>query len=710
MTPREFMMTLTTREAAFAYLEAGLSIIPIRLDGSKAPNTRALPDGQWSPFQTELPTRRQVMQWFGTGSNGIAIIGGKVSGNLERIDLDAPGVLEQWLELCEQEGLYKQAMTLPQVKTPRDGWGWHVYYRCSKTTIPGNLILARTIDGKTLIETRGEGGYTIAPGSPVAVHASGRPYELVTGSLTDIPDISPDIREALLGCAYALNEYRDPRTEYKPAPPKTGDNTDLRPGDSYNAENDFREVLEKHGWVFVRYCGEVEHWRRPGKNHGISATFNHGGSRLFWPFSSNCAPFDSQTSYSPFAVLAILEHHGDFSDTARKLSGTTRAELVTHDGFIVSVDEATEPAEPEPGGTDAPTPDPTAEPDLDQENPTGPINPFADNIYTLPEWFARPVNNNWVVEPLLRRGELAFLYGAPKAGKTFVALDLLLAMVTGGQWCGKRYTVPEPGSVLLAIGEGHYGLRDRIAAACEKWQADPAVIDSAIRIIPLVPQLYPHAPDPTKHAAKFLEALGGADIHPDLLIIDTYARAILGADENSNKDASLILDTLQVLQTRLDCAVMVIHHASKGLGELRGASAILGGADIVMKCSRDGNARKLEVEFAKDIPEQSPVSFTLYQSNQVDSVYVEWGEEVSGARSLGDRILRFLADEAVMWFTAREIGEALGEETKAIIRRLWALKENGEVVQKLRNPEKPKSNGNPMEWRVVAVPSFEEEN
>jgi hypothetical protein len=61
-------------------------------------------------------------------------------------------------------------------------------------------------------------------------------------------------------------------------------------------------------------------WQRPGKaGREGSATFNFGGSGLFYVFSTNAAPFESGTSYRPFAVYAILEHGGDFTEAAREL-------------------------------------------------------------------------------------------------------------------------------------------------------------------------------------------------------------------------------------------------------------------------------------------------------------------------------------------------------------------------------------------------------
>ena len=82
-------------------LAAGLSFIPIRADGSKAPDGRVLPrvpkgpNGQlepsWTPYQHRLPTLDEANHWFADGTRGIAALGGAVDGLavcLEAIDFD----------------------------------------------------------------------------------------------------------------------------------------------------------------------------------------------------------------------------------------------------------------------------------------------------------------------------------------------------------------------------------------------------------------------------------------------------------------------------------------------------------------------------------------------------------------------------------------------------------------------------------------------
>jgi hypothetical protein len=65
----------------------------------------------------------------------------------------------------------------------------------------------------------------------------------------------------------------------------------------------------------------VTHWCRPGKDEGTSATTNYAGSGLLYVFSTNAAPFEADTAYTPFAAFAMLECGGDFVAAARTLRG-----------------------------------------------------------------------------------------------------------------------------------------------------------------------------------------------------------------------------------------------------------------------------------------------------------------------------------------------------------------------------------------------------
>ncbi|CAN0343782.1 unnamed protein product, partial [Ectocarpus sp. 4 AP-2014] len=182
----------------------------------------------------------------------------------------------------------------------------------------------------TLIETRGEGGYALAPGSPASCHETGRQYVEFEGpSLTEIPTITPAEREALLMAARSLDQVP---VEDPPAPvtkPEGRVYDGLTPGDDYNQQANWGDILEPHGWIRVGASGDRLLWRRPGKTDGWSATtgnVSNQGRELLCVFSSNAYPFDGPdgsrqcSTHSKFDCYARLNHEGDHSAAARELA------------------------------------------------------------------------------------------------------------------------------------------------------------------------------------------------------------------------------------------------------------------------------------------------------------------------------------------------------------------------------------------------------
>ncbi len=309
-------------DAAVRYLSAGLSVIPIRADGSKQPATR------WKDFQTSAASAEQVRSWFSAGRRGIALVCGAASGMLECLDFDDLDAATGWEEIVRSVCPDLLAR-LVIVKTPRPGL--HVWYRVD-SSVPGNQVIATAIDDKggrkTLIETRGHGGYALVPGGHPDAHPAGRPYELVHGSFDRFPVLTTDERTLLHELARSLgtpgqanDESPDGRNGANPAGP-IGE----RPGDVFERDGpSWREVLEPHGWQFLHATNGVEYLRRPGKDgKSCSATLGHCRSKDGLPrlyvFSSSASPFEAGHSYSKFAAFTLLEHAGDFGAAARALA------------------------------------------------------------------------------------------------------------------------------------------------------------------------------------------------------------------------------------------------------------------------------------------------------------------------------------------------------------------------------------------------------
>lgn len=315
---------MTILATATGYWNAGLNTLPIRTDGSKAPAVE-----QWEKWHTYNQGASDIHELFHGREVGIAIIAGGVSGGLEVIDFDVQEAFVEWRELvCDLDCDLYDSLTI--VKSPR---GFHVYIRSD--FFDGNKKLASTIiDGKkkTKVETRGKGGYVLAPGCPASCHETGLSYELIAGSFAQIPRLNEEQRTLLIDAARSLNEVEE-RAVNVPHSPSTPSGE--RPGDEYEARASWDEILTPFGWRAIRDRGGVTSWCRPGKSRGISATTGAAkcGGKLFI-FSSNADPFEDGRAYSKFAAYLALNHAGDASAGAKALralgygKARTRPQLV----------------------------------------------------------------------------------------------------------------------------------------------------------------------------------------------------------------------------------------------------------------------------------------------------------------------------------------------------------------------------------------------
>jgi hypothetical protein len=325
--------------AAIACREVGLCALPA-LHNDKRP---AL--SQWKEYQTRLPKTDELTSWFANGCDAVCLVCGAVSGQLELIDFDRGAELfEAWSARIPDE-IFARLV----IETSQSG-GRHVVYRC-RDPVSGNLKLAQRQEESgivTLIETRGDGGLFLCAPSPG--------YELVQGEFTSLPVLTAHERELLLLAAWELNEYW--ATTPQPAPCanllQNPDNT--RPGDDFNTRGDVVALLEQHGWqpCGVRADGN-QHWTRPGKSSGTSATLK---DRTFYVFSSNAHPFEPNAAYSPFAVSALLEHGGDYASAASALGHQGYGQLAATNNDVdisgivcggVSADEESTPVLADPG-------------------------------------------------------------------------------------------------------------------------------------------------------------------------------------------------------------------------------------------------------------------------------------------------------------------------------------------------------------------------
>jgi hypothetical protein len=493
------------------YLNAGLSILPAKRQ-QKYP---AL--SQWKPYQLRLPTLTEIDAWFSNPQDGLCIVAGAVSGTLEMIDFDNGGELfDAWYQQIDTELVRRLVIE----QSPSGGW--HVVYRC-QTPVSGSMKLAERKDSTkihTLIETRGEGGLFLC--APTAG------YELMQGAFDSIPILTTQQRESLLQAAWALNEYFPEPVNVVSA--SSGPSSALRPGDDYNARGDVRALLQSHGWQCVK-GGENEYWRRPDKTTGWSATLKNN---VFYVWSSNASPFEPKKPYAPFSVYTILEHGGDFGKAAAELVKQGYGQALTDSFEDVDVSGLLKSA---------------VLPASEEEEDDKPVS--------LTKLIAEFQGlNPPIIHGLLREGETMNIIASPKVGKSWLVDLLVISLTSGLDWL--KFKV-EPGDVLLIDNELHSNTTTyRIMQVAEAMKVPTALFSDHVQVQSLRGKLK----DMHRLAKTFDQ------IQPNqykVIVIDAFYRTLpVGVDENDNGAIANLYNLLDCYASRLRCAFVLIHHASKG--------------------------------------------------------------------------------------------------------------------------------------------------
>jgi hypothetical protein len=211
----------------------------------------------------------------------------------------------------------------------------------------------------------------------------------------------------------------------------------------------------------------------------------------------------------------------------------------------------------------------------------------------------------WLVQGVITTDGVGGIYGPPGSLKSFLALGMALSVAYGMPWLGRPTAQT---GVLYVAAEGVRGMGKRIRAWQRKHKLEK--VDAPFRLLAATVNL-----TDTAQTAKLIRtAIAAASLegcHIGLVIIDTVARAMAGADENSAQDMGRFIGGCDAIKQEVKCAVLGIHHSGKDKERgARGSSAFLGAMDMLARVERSetGTTVTLTIEKQKDDEEGDPIS------------------------------------------------------------------------------------------------------
>lgn len=521
-------------EAALYYAERGWHVFPC-LAGLKTPAT----EHGWHDATTDPERIRSL--WAPNPNYNVAIATGP--SGLFVVDVD-PGAEEEWNALVASTPELAQALTLTySVRTPRGGW--HYYF-----TGEGKSSASKLLKN---VDTRGQGGYVLAPPSRVSDSKAQGSYALHT-------EAEPLPTPALIAERMAAKEAPSGPT----LPPE--------------------EIV----WDAPETITRATAWLAGMVASGDVAIEGSGGDHR--TYMTACRLLEMGITPER-AFLLLLDHWNpacippwSHEELEAKVLSAWRYGQETRGG------KAEKPIEKQHEHLLA-----QAQPLPEQMASAAPSDIPEEYLRFDPKWI-RDVRQNlkpleWLLPNFLPKTGMAYLYGPSGTFKTFVALDLAMSVATGHgpNWWDDGDRDPMP--VVFLAGESAHALASqRVDSWLHRHLVPGLEAKARMLFLDQVPPLemasyWRFIIDRIK--AKVRAA--GFD-RPALLIVDTLSRAMVGWDISSVGDASRASARLETLARELECCVLLVHHTGKtDKQEMVGSYVWYANADTVVQIERESN-------------------------------------------------------------------------------------------------------------------------
>lgn len=453
------------------------------------------------------------------------------------------------------------------------------------------------------IDIRAIGGQVLAPPT---VHPNGRTYEWVEGrSIAEHRPADMPLWMVLILTAKPAEET-PPATQTTPILLEEDG-----PASRYCAATTWPELLRQDGWTLahIDQAGEA-HWVRPGKDirEGTSATTGWQGKDILKVFTTSI-PNLPAGAYTRFGYTAAMHHGNDRSAFAKKLLQEGKA--------LVPVEQPTK----------------------------------TDNILINWQdfWNQSFPAEDWLIEPIIPRNQLVVIFAPGGTGKSLLALYIAAALATGKE----IFAEPKPPTSVLYMDYemSQAVLYERLTAMGYGKDTDLSRLHYAS--LPPIGSL--DKPEGAKQICDLARAC-----QAELVIIDTFARAVEGAENDADTVRNFYRWTAMNLKQE-GRSLMRIDHAGKDLKKgARGTSAKNDDVDLVWQMTKvDGRLVLIRQKHRHTwIPER--INLIIHDQHKMFTQDIQGGERLTQALKMLEELnIDPTISLDAMWAEVKERAETI---------------------------------------------------
>ena len=183
----------------------------------------------------------------------------------------------------------------------------------------------------------------------------------------------------------------------------------------------------------------------------------------------------------------------------------------------------------------------------------------ADEAITLTtQILSEKLHVQWFVEPqIISKQSVTFLAGLPEAGKTWMLMDLALALATGTKWLG-LYPCRRLRTIYLDQERSRASTVERFNALIAGRNLTPGQLDDTLLLKPQSRFKF----NITRSFESFDRLLTA--FRPDVVLVDSFKR-IHSNNELSSQDMQALFTRVEELKDKYGCAFVFIHHETKSV-------------------------------------------------------------------------------------------------------------------------------------------------